>query len=191
MTLKLALFISGRGSNMLSIQKACEAPDFPAKINLVLSNRADAAGLDIAREKGLQTEVVNHKDYNSRVAFDEEVNKRLEKHDVDLIVLAGFMRILSPEFIKKWPERIINIHPSLLPAYKGLHPHQQALDDGAKESGCSVHYVTAELDGGPVIGQRRIPVLSSDTPDTLAARVLEQEHLLYPEVIRQIAEDKA
>lgn len=187
MLLKLAIFISGRGSNMLSILKACEKPDYPAKTELVFSNRPKAAGLRIAKKHGIATEVVDHKAFGTREAFEEQVSKRLSNYDIDLIVLAGFMRVLSDGFVEQWPERIINIHPSLLPKYKGLHPHERAIKDGETESGCSVHYVTPELDSGPVIGQRRVPILPGDTPEILADRILTEEHILYPEVIRRIA----
>ncbi|MCK5385413.1 MAG: phosphoribosylglycinamide formyltransferase [Alphaproteobacteria bacterium] len=188
MVLKLAIFISGRGSNMLSILKACENPDYPAEVKLVFSNRPDAAGLKVAQEKSIAVEVIDHKAYDSREAFEEQVSKCLKNYDVDLIVLAGFMRVLSDSFVKQWPERIINIHPSLLPEYKGLHPHERAIKDGKTESGCSVHYVTPELDSGPVIRQKRVPILPGDTAETLADRILAQEHILYPEAIKIIAD---
>ncbi len=186
--LKLAIFISGRGSNMLSIIDACKAPDFPAEISVVLSNNPDAKGLISAQKCDIATEIVNHKDFRSREDFEGEINKRLENYEVDLIVLAGFMRVLTPFFTEKWPDRIINIHPSLLPDYKGLNTHARAIKDGKKESGCTVHFVNSELDSGPIILQRRVPILSNDTPDTLAARVLEQEHKAYPQAIRIVAD---
>jgi len=190
MPLKLAIFISGRGSNMLSILKACEDPDYPAQIQLVLSNRPDAAGLKVAQEKGIPTEVIDHKACDSRGDFEEQLSGCLKNYDIDLIVLAGFMRIMSTGFVEQWPERIINIHPSLLPEYKGVHPHERAIKDGKTESGCTVHYVIPELDSGPIVGQKRVPILPEDTPDTLADRILVQEHILYPEAIKNIAASK-
>lgn len=187
--LKLAVFISGRGSNMLSILDACKNPDYPAEIVLVLSNRPDAKGLVSAQETGIQTEIVNHKDFENREDFEDEIQERLENYDIDLIVLAGFMRILTSSFVENWPDRMINIHPSLLPDYKGLNTHQRAIDDGKKEAGCSVHFVIPDLDSGPVILQKRVPIMDDDTADTLADRVLEQEHIAYPEAIRILAQN--
>jgi len=187
--LKLAVFISGRGSNMLSILDACKNPDYPAEIVLVLSNRPDAKGLVSAQEAGIPTEVVDHKDFENREDFEDEIQERLENYDIDLIVLAGFMRILTSGFVENWPDRMINIHPSLLPDYKGLNTHQRAIDDGKKEAGCSVHFVIPDLDSGPVILQKRVPIMDDDTADTLADRVLEQEHIAYPEAIRILAQN--
>lgn len=186
--LKLAVFISGRGSNMRSIVKACEQPDFPAQISVVLSNRPDAAGLVYARESGIATEMVDHKKYETREGFETEVLRAINKYDVDLIVLAGFLRVLTASFIEMFPGRIINIHPSLLPDYKGLHTHERAIADGKPEAGCTVHYVVPEIDSGEIIVQKRVPILKGDTPETLAARVLEQEHTAYPQAIRLVAE---
>ncbi|MCK5373726.1 MAG: phosphoribosylglycinamide formyltransferase [Alphaproteobacteria bacterium] len=191
MSLNLAVFISGRGSNMLSILKACEDPDFPARMSLVVSNRPDAAGLNTAQSNGISTETIDHKAYDTREAFEEEISARLKNYDIDLIVLAGFMRIFTDSFVEKWPRRIINIHPSLLPDYKGTHTHKRAIEDGKSEGGCTVHYVIPELDSGPIIAQKRVPILPGDTPDTLADRVLVQEHILYPEAIRLVAESLA
>ncbi len=185
--LKLAIFISGRGSNMRSIMTACEDKDYPAEVAIVLSNRSDSKGLELAKQADIPTEIVDHKAYKSREDFEDEIQERLEKYDIDLIVLAGFMRILTPRLVEQWPDKIINIHPSLLPNYKGLNTHQRAIKDGKKEAGCTVHFVTPDLDSGPIIAQRRVPVLDNDTPETLAKRVLEQEHLIYPEAIKLIA----
>ncbi len=185
--LKLAIFISGRGSNMRSIMKACEDENFPAKIELVLSNRPDAKGLDFAKKNNVPTEIVDHKRYNTRKDFEDEILKRLNKYDIDLIVLAGFMRILTPNFVEKYPDKIINIHPSLLPDYKGLNTHERAIEDGKKHAGCTVHFVVPDLDSGPIILQKRVPILENDTPDTLSKRVLEQEHIIYPKAIKLIA----
>lgn len=188
--LKLAIFISGRGSNMLSIIEACNDPNFPADISVILSNSPDAAGVVSAREAGIACEIVNHKEYETRVSFESEIQSRLEKHDIDLIVLAGFMRILTPEFIDKWPDKIINIHPSLLPDYKGLNTHERAINDGKLEAGCTVHFASAELDSGEIILQRKVPIKEGDTPESLADRVLEQEHIAYPEAIKLLASSR-
>lgn len=188
-TLKLAIFISGRGSNMLSIMRACKDPDFAAEISVVLSNRPDAQGLKTAKDAGIATEIVDHKKFKTREEFEEEITKRLKYYEFDIIVLAGFMRILTDSFVKKFPRKIINIHPSLLPAYKGLNTHERALADGQREAGCSVHYVIPELDSGEVILQKKVPVLDDDTPQTLADRVLEQEHIAYPEAIKILSKN--
>ncbi len=185
--LNIAVFISGKGSNMLSIMEACKSDDFPAQISVVFSNKPTAGGIKIADDAGIKTEIVDHKIYADREAFEEEIQDRLENHDVDLIVLAGFMRILTSSFVEKWPDQIINIHPSLLPDYKGLKTHERAINDGKSESGCTIHFVSPELDSGPIILQKRVPILENDTPDVLAARVLEQEHKAYPEAIKIIA----
>lgn len=185
--LKLAIFISGRGSNMLSILEACQKPDFPAEIILVLSNRPDAAGLEIAKNAGIPTEIVDHKVYKNREEFESKISSRLTQHNIDLIILAGFMRILTASFVEQWPEKMINIHPSLLPEYKGLNTHQRAIDDGKTEAGCTVHYVTPDLDSGPNILQKRVPIIENDTKEILENRVLKQEHIAYPEAIKEIA----
>ncbi len=185
--LKLAIFISGRGSNMLSILEACKDDAYPAEIVLVLTNRPDAKGIDIAKEHGIPTEIIDHKAFSSREDFEDEISERLENYDIDLIILAGFMRILTASFVEQWPDQIINIHPSLLPDYKGLDTHARAIADGKTEAGCTVHFVIPDLDSGPNILQRRVPILDGDTPETLAERVLEQEHKIYPEAIKIIA----
>ena len=188
--LKLAVFISGRGSNMHSIYEATKDADYPAEISVVVSNRPDAAGLEFAKDAGIPTELIDHRDFDSREDFDDEVNDRLRDHDVDLIVLAGFLRILSSSFIEKWPDQIINIHPSLLPAYKGLNTHERAINDGQDKGGCTVHFVNEELDSGPIILQKEVPIIDGDTPEALAERVLEQEHIAYPEAIKIIAQSR-
>lgn len=185
--LKLAVLISGRGSNLKALMDACGDETFPATIALVLSNRAEAEGLQFALAGELPTVVVNHKDFPDRLSFDMAVHAEIVKSGADLVVLAGFMRILTPEFVNLWPGRMINIHPSLLPDYKGLDTHARALADGKSEAGCTVHYVVPEMDSGPVIVQKRVPVLPGDTPETLGERVLEQEHLAYPEAVRIVA----
>lgn len=185
--LKLAIFISGKGSNMLSIMEASKAADFPAEISVVLSNRPNAGGIALAQDAGIATEIVDHKKFKSRENFENEIQKRLENYDVDLIILAGFMRILTPSFVEGWPDQMINIHPSLLPDYKGLNTHARAINDGKTESGCTVHFVSEDLDSGAIILQKRVAIHTDDTPETLAARILEQEHQAYPEAIRIIA----
>lgn len=185
--IKLAILISGRGSNMCALIDACQTPDFPAAVSVVLSNQPDAAGLAYAQEHGIPTEIVDHTAFASRKDFEAALYKRIQPYNVDLVVLAGFMRILTASFIEKWPDRIINIHPSLLPDYKGLHTHARALADGRTHAGCTVHYVIPEMDSGEIILQKKVPILSGDTPDTLAARVLEQEHIAYPEAVKIVA----
>jgi phosphoribosylglycinamide formyltransferase-1 len=186
--LRIAVLISGRGSNLKALIAACSAPDYPAEIVLVISNIADAAGIVHAREAGVPTEVIPHKDYSFREAFDAVLDARLRETGVELVCLAGFMRVLSDGLVRAWQGRMINIHPSLLPAYKGTHVHERVLAAGEKLSGCTVHYVTPELDSGPAILQAQVPVQAGDTPETLAARVLEAEHSLYPQAVRMLAE---
>jgi phosphoribosylglycinamide formyltransferase-1 len=188
--LKVGVLISGRGSNMQALIDACAAPGFPAEIALVLSNRADAAGLQRAEAAGIATDVIDHKAFPDRAAFDAAVADRLDAAGVQLICLAGFMRLLSDEFVARWHDRLINIHPSLLPAFKGLHVHERALETGVRITGCTVHFVRAEMDAGPIIIQAAVPVLPGDDPDLLAARVLEQEHRIYPLALRLIAEGR-
>ena len=188
--LKVGVLISGRGSNMAALIEAARAPDYPAEIACVVSNVATAAGLEIGRNAGVPTAVIPHKGYPGRESFDRAVSAELEKHAVELVVLAGFMRIQSPWFAERWQERMLNIHPSLLPAFRGLHVPQQALDAGVRISGCTVHFVTADLDAGPIIAQAAVPVLPGDTAETLAQRILRQEHRLYPKVVRWFAEGR-
>jgi phosphoribosylglycinamide formyltransferase 1 len=184
---RVAVLISGRGSNMRALVEAARDPSYPAEIVAVVSNKADAAGLDFAQENGIRTFVISHKNYVSREAFDRALNTYLKDLNVDLVACAGFMRVMTPEILDHWKGRIINIHPSLLPAYKGLHTHERALTDGATEHGATVHHVTSELDGGPIIAQARVRVLPGDTAATLAARVLEVEHPLYVEALAKVA----
>jgi len=186
----IVILISGRGSNMQSIVAAAKAEQWQARVAAVISNRADAEGLVFAQQHGIPTAVVVSKSFPAREQFDAALLEKIEQYSPDLIVLAGFMRILTPEFVQFYHGRMLNIHPSLLPAFKGLHTHQRALEAGVKEHGASVHLVTAELDHGPILDQAKIAVLPSDTEDSLAKRVLEQEHILYPRVIRQIVEGK-
>lgn len=188
--LKVGILISGRGSNMAALIGAAQASGYPAEIACVVSNVASAPGLQLARDAGIATAAISHRDYPDRESFDRVVSAALEKHGVELIVLAGFMRIFSPWFPERWAGRIINIHPSLLPAFPGLRVQQQALDAGVRVSGCTVHLVTTELDAGPIIAQAAVPVLAGDTADTLAARILRQEHRLYPLAVRWFAEGR-
>ncbi|MBI1274727.1 phosphoribosylglycinamide formyltransferase [bacterium] len=186
--LPIGILISGRGSNMQALVNACAADDYPARVALVISNKADAAGLVWAQAKGIATAVIAHGDFPTRETFDAAMTERLEQAGVKLVCLAGFMRLLTPGFVEHWQNRLINIHPSLLPAFKGLHTHEAALKAGVKEHGCTVHLVTAELDSGPILAQASVPVLEGDTPETLAARVLEQEHRIYPEALKTLIE---
>lgn len=188
---RVAILISGRGSNMRALIEAASAPDYPAQIVLVLSNVADAGGLAFAKERGIATEVVEHKNYASREAFDRAMDEKLAAAKAELVALAGFMRLLSTDFVEQWRGRMINIHPSLLPAYKGLHTHRRAIEAGEAFAGCTVHFVTPELDDGPAILQAKVPVLPGDTEEALAARVLAEEHRIYPEALRLVAEGKA
>jgi phosphoribosylglycinamide formyltransferase-1 len=188
--LKVGVLISGRGSNMAALIRAAEAPDYPAEIACVVSNRAEAPGLEIAAAAGIPTAVVSHRSHPDRESFDRAVSAKLEKHGVELVVMAGFMRIMSPWFPSRWANRLINIHPSLLPAFRGLHVQQQAIDAGVRLSGCTAHFVIPDLDSGPIIAQAAVPVLEGDTVETLSARILRQEHRLYPEVVRWFAEGR-
>jgi phosphoribosylglycinamide formyltransferase 1 len=185
---RTAVLISGRGSNMMALAEAARDPAYPAEIACVVSNRADAPGLDFAAAHGIPAKVIDHKAYGTREAFEAALDGYLRSMQAEIIALAGFMRVLTAGFISGWEGRMINIHPSLLPAYKGLHTHERALADGAKLHGCSVHLVTPELDGGPVLMQAEVPVLPGDTPESLAARVLIEEHKLYPRALAMLAE---
>ena len=187
MTKRVAIFLSGGGSNMRALVEDMTG-DHPARPCLVFSNKADAGGIAWARERGIATEVVDHRPFgDDRAAFEAEVASTIAAHQPDIICLAGFMRVLTGGFIDLWKGRMINIHPSLLPKYKGLHTHARALDAGDARHGCTVHEVTPLLDDGPILGQARVPVQAGDTPDDLAARVLVQEHRLYPAVLRRFA----
>lgn len=186
----IVILISGRGSNMQAIVEACISEQWPAKIAAVISNKTDAAGLAFAAQYGIQTEVVVSKDFANREAFDSALQKTIDGYTPDLIVLAGFMRILTPAFVDHYAGRMLNIHPSLLPSFVGLATHKQALDAGVKLHGATVHFVTAELDHGPIAAQIAIQVEDDDTEDSLSQRVLEQEHLIYPKVVRQFIEGR-
>ncbi|WP_018872158.1 phosphoribosylglycinamide formyltransferase [Thioalkalivibrio sp. ALJ16] len=183
---RLVVLISGRGSNLGALIEACEQGRVPASIVGVISNRPDAGGLEFAARHGIPSQVLDHRAYPAREAFDTDLARAIEGYSPDLVILAGFMRILTPDFVDRFTGRLLNIHPSLLPKYRGLHTHARALADGEREHGASVHFVTPELDGGPVIMQARVPVAPDDTPDTLAARVQRAEHRLYPEVVRRL-----
>jgi phosphoribosylglycinamide formyltransferase-1 len=177
---RIAILISGRGSNMQAFIDAQRSGELGADIALVVSNNPGAGGLERAEQAGIATACVNHREYDSREAFDQALVDCLSEHDIELVILAGFMRILTPVFITPFAGRLLNIHPSLLPKYPGLHTHQRALDAGDSEAGVTVHFVTPELDGGPPVIQAVVPVTEGDTADTLAARVLQQEHVIYP-----------
>ncbi len=183
----VAILISGRGSNMQALVEAAKATDYPAEVVLVLSNRPDAAGLEWAQARGLATACIDHKTYGrDREAFERAMQDVLEASGAKLVCLAGFMRLLTPWFIETWHNRLINIHPSLLPAFKGLDTHERALAAGVKLHGCTVHFVRPDMDAGPIIAQKAVPVLDDDEPDTLADRVLAVEHTLYPHALSQV-----
>ncbi len=188
---RVAILISGRGSNMRALVEAARAVDYPAEIAAIISNRPDAAGLAWAEAQGLAARAINHKAFSSREAFDEAVHATLTEARVDLVALAGFMRIQSAGFVARWLGRQLNIHPALLPLFKGLNPHKQALDAGVRISGCTVHFVTEETDGGPIVAQAAVPVLDRDTPETLEARILLAEHRLYPHALALVASGRA
>lgn len=188
-TPSIVILISGRGSNMISIVDAIESGLLSVRVAAVISNRPDAAGIEYANKAGIATAILDHKAFQSRELFDQALADEIDKFQPELVVLAGFMRILTSEFVNHFKDRLINIHPALLPKFKGLNTHQRAIDAGEKEHGASVHMVTPELDDGPVVLQARVPVLQDDTAATLAARVLEQEHKLYPAAIQKLIED--
>jgi phosphoribosylglycinamide formyltransferase-1 len=184
---RTAVLISGRGSNLQALIDAAADPLYPAEIALVLSNIADAPGLERAAKAGIPTKTISHRGHATRESFDGEIDKALRVDGIELVCLAGFMRVLSDKFVRSWEGRLINIHPSLLPAFKGLHVHRQALDAGVRISGCTVHFVVPELDSGSIIAQAAISVLTTDDEDSLAARTLEAEHKLYPMALGLLA----
>lgn len=188
---RIAILISGRGSNMSALIEAAQAKGYPAEIALVASNRPDAAGLAFAAKSGIATAVVDHKRFESRETFEAALQETLEHTRIEIVCLAGFMRVLTTAFVGKWRGRILNIHPSLLPEFKGLDTHARALAAGVKMHGCTVHFVVPELDSGPIVLQEKVPVLAGDTEETLAARVLAAEHRIYPAALRIVAEGKA
>ncbi len=179
----IVILISGRGSNMEAVVRACASEGWPARVAAVLSNRPDAQGLSFARTHGIATAVVDHKTFASRDEFDAELARTIDGFDPDVIVLAGFMRILTDGFVKRYEGRVLNVHPSLLPAFTGLNTHRRAIDAGCKLAGATVHFVTPMLDHGPIIAQAMVAVLAGDTPEALQARVLEREHIMYPRVV--------
>jgi phosphoribosylglycinamide formyltransferase-1 len=182
---RVAVLVSGRGSNLQALIDAAHAPGYPGAIVLVLSNRSDAYALTRACEAGIATAVLRHGDFANREALDAAIDKTLGAHAIDVVCLAGFMRILTPGFVAKWQGKMINIHPSLLPKFKGLDTHARVLEARETEHGCTVHWVVPELDSGEIIAQARVPVLPGDTPETLAARVLAEENRIYPEALRK------
>ena len=184
---RTAILISGRGSNMQALVNAMRAPDFPAEAVVVVSNRPEALGLSWAQEQGLAAVAIDHRQYANRMAFEARLHQTLLDHGVELICMAGFMRLLTGGFVDRWRDRMMNIHPSLLPAFPGLDTHQRALDAGALIAGCSVHFVRTEMDSGPIIAQTAVAVMPGDTAETLGARVLEAEHRLYPLALRLVA----
>lgn len=188
MKTRVAVLISGSGSNLQALIDAASHACFPARIEVVISNKDDAYGLERARKAGIRTEVLRHNAYATREEYDAALHVLLDQYGIELVCLAGFMRILSARFVGKWHGRMLNIHPSLLPAYRGLHTHASAIADGVKISGCTVHYVVPELDAGPIIIQAAVSVLPDDTDATLAARVLAQEHIIYPKALGWVAE---
>jgi phosphoribosylglycinamide formyltransferase 1 len=188
---RVAILISGRGSNMMSLIEAATARDFPAEIALVVSNRPDAVGLERARAAGIQAVAIDHTQFGNRVAFEARLHQTLLDWNIELICNAGFMRMLTGGFVDRWRDRQLNIHPSLLPAFPGLHTHERALEQGVMVAGCTVHFVRLEMDSGPIVAQAAVPVLPDDTAETLGARVLEAEHRLYPHALRLVASGAA
>jgi phosphoribosylglycinamide formyltransferase-1 len=186
----IVILISGRGSNMEAIVNAAQNEAWPAKIAAVISNRPEAGGLDFAKSHGIETAVLDHLAYKDRASFDAELVQLIDSFKPDLVVLAGFMRILTGDFVRHYEGRLLNIHPSLLPLFPGLHTHEQALEAGVSEHGATVHFVTEALDHGPIVIQASVPVLSGDTPDSLAKRVLKQEHVIYPRAVRWFVDNR-
>ncbi|MDG2472003.1 MAG: phosphoribosylglycinamide formyltransferase [Pseudomonadales bacterium] len=189
-TASIVVLISGSGSNLQSIIDACQSDQINGRIKRVISNRPKAFGLQRANEAGIDTLCIDHTEFDSRSAFDAELAKSIKELNPDIVVLAGFMRILTPEFVNIFEGKLLNIHPSLLPKYPGLNTHQRAIDDGQKKAGVTVHFVTAELDGGPSILQAEVPINNNDNADTLAAKVLIEEHKIYPQVVAWLAEER-
>ena len=183
----ISVLISGRGSNLKALIEATQKPDFLARIALVISNRPDAPGLDIARKAGIEAQVIDHKAYGERPEFEQALTEALESAGVEIVCNAGFMRLLTAHFVEHWRDRQLNIHPSLLPAYRGLDTHERVIADGTRISGCTAHFVRVDMDAGPIIAQAAVPVLPSDTPESLAERVLQAEHLLYPHALELVA----
>lgn len=184
---RVGILISGRGSNMAALIDACKKPNYPSEVAIVISNRPGAPGLDIAVRAGIPTLTIDHKAFDTRQAFEKELDAALRDAGVDLVCNAGFMRLLTEGFVEAWKDRQLNIHPSLLPAFKGLNTHERVLAAGVKISGCTVHFVRMATDSGPIVAQAAVPVLAGDTPDSLGARVLEAEHILYPHALALVA----
>ena len=187
---EVAVLISGGGTNLQALIDACAKDDFPAHIALVISNNPDVKGLERAKKAGIATKVINHRDFDSREAFDEKLHEALKDCGAKLICLAGFMRILDARFVNRWRNRMLNIHPSLLPAFRGLHTQERALEAGVRFTGCTVHFVNPELDDGPIITQAALAINPDETADELSARVLELEHIIYPEALKLVAEGR-
>ena len=188
---RVAVLISGRGSNMVALIEAAQAQDYPAEIVLVVSNAPNASGLERARRSGIETAVIDHRSFGAnREAFERALDAELRAHRIDLVCLAGFLRLLTPWFVKLWSGRLLNIHPALLPLFKGLHTHRRAIEAGVERHGATVHFVVPEMDSGPIIAQDSVQVRAGDTEDTLAARVLEVEHRIYPQALRLVAEGR-
>lgn len=188
---RTGILISGRGSNMTALIEAAKDPSFPAEIVVVISNRPDAPGIDVAKANGIQTEIIDHKEFDGRAPFEDALSAALHAHKVELVCNAGFMRILTDRFVEEWENKQLNIHPSLLPKYKGLHTHERAIENGDSLAGCTVHFVRTEVDGGPIIIQKSVPIEPDDTPDTLAERVLKAEHAIYPLALKLVAGGEA
>ncbi|HEY8565396.1 MAG TPA: phosphoribosylglycinamide formyltransferase [Beijerinckiaceae bacterium] len=188
---RVAVLVSGRGSNLVSLIEAASAPAYPAEIVLVVSNRPGAGGLARAVEAGIPAVAIDHRAFPDRESFERALDAALTEHGIELVCLAGFMRVLTPWFVTRWQGRLVNIHPSLLPLFRGTHTHRQALEAGVLVHGCTVHFVVPELDAGPIIAQAAVPVVPGDTEETLAARVLAQEHRLYPQALRLVADGHA
>lgn len=188
--LKIAVLISGSGSNLQALIDACAKYDFPAEIALVISNKADAFGLVRAKNAGIECKIINHKDFSSREEFDKSMNSEIIASGAEFVCMAGFMRLLSDWFVTEWFDKLINIHPSLLPSFKGINAQKQALDAGVKIAGCTVHFVRTEMDAGPIIVQKSVAVIAGDTPETLGKRILEKEHESYAEALRLVASGK-
>lgn len=187
---KVAILISGGGTNLQALIDAAQAAEYPAEISLVLSNKAEAYGLERAKKANIPTKVINHKDYHDRESFDKAMNVEIENSGAEIVCLAGFMRLISPWFVQQWYNKMINIHPSLLPSFKGLNTHKRALEYGVKITGCTVHFVREEMDVGPIIVQESVNISPNETEESLAAKVLEKEHIAYPKALELVAVDK-
>jgi phosphoribosylglycinamide formyltransferase 1 len=188
---RIGVLISGRGSNMITLIEAANAPDYPATVALVVANRPEAAGLERARTAGIDAIVIDHKAFSTRESFEQALDAALTERSIDLVCLAGFMRVLTPWFVARWAGRVLNIHPSLLPVFRGTRTHERALAEGVLVHGCTVHFVVPDLDAGPIVAQAAVPVVPGDTAQSLAARVLTQEHAVYPRAVRMICSGEA